>query len=122
VIRRPASSRKQPIDAAPRDGSWIIVLAGPKQEPVEAHWSSTFRAGPAASRSFSTSSLTGCRVRKHTPRASLTLVLGQGSGHGSTAPAPASRLARISWLPFVPCSGPDAARAARARAGSEGGA
>jgi hypothetical protein len=43
VIRRPASSRKQPIDAAPRDGSWIIVLAGPKQEPVEAHWSSTFQ-------------------------------------------------------------------------------
>jgi hypothetical protein len=34
---------KQPIDTAPRDRSWIIVLAGPKQEPVEAYWSGTFR-------------------------------------------------------------------------------
>ena len=43
MIRRPASSRKQPIDTAPRDGSWIIVLAGPKRGPVEAHWSRTFQ-------------------------------------------------------------------------------
>ena len=36
-------SSPQPIDTPPRDGSWIIVLAGPKQEPVEAYWSSTFQ-------------------------------------------------------------------------------
>ena len=36
-------SSPQPIDTPPRDGSWIIVLAGPKQEPVEAYWSGTFQ-------------------------------------------------------------------------------
>lgn len=35
--------RKQPIGTAPRDGTWILVLAGPEQKPVQAHWSQTLQ-------------------------------------------------------------------------------
>jgi len=30
-----------PIETAPKDGTWILVLAGPEQNPIEVHWSPT---------------------------------------------------------------------------------
>jgi hypothetical protein len=42
-MAKPARERKQPIETAPRDGSWITVLPGRDQEPAEAHWNRTFQ-------------------------------------------------------------------------------